>query len=266
MTDETKTIAPVGPSGPSAGTGSLASEMSDAYRQRVEHYRKEMGLAEADALARDSGGDDVARIEQTPPDQLDWWVLGRATEIDPERARAVWERALDGAREELGSGHRAARAVEANGTPWERAQFLAVLEGFLADWQPRGGIEVALVETLAQTYSTQLAWMARLTVLSTTEAQRQDREIGESGRWMPPSLDAATAIDQSAAMVDRFNRMFMRTLRSLRDLRRYSTSVVVQNVGQLNLAQSQVNLAPTETPAETRDVVCPGFGGAAILD
>ena len=77
--------------------------------------------------------------------------------------------------------------------------------------------------------------LARLTVLSTTEAQRQDREIEERGRWAPPTVDAAAAIDQAAAMVDRFNRLFMRTLRSLRDLRRYSASVVVQNVGQLNV-------------------------------
>ncbi len=35
-------------------------------------------------------------------------------------------------------------------------------------------------------------------------------------------------------MVDRFNRLFMRTLRSLRDLRRYSASVLVQNVSQFN--------------------------------
>ncbi len=249
MTDETTAVARSEQSRAVAEVGSLAREMGRAYRERVEHLRKEMSVEKADALASD-GGAQLAALEQTPPDQLDWWALGRAADLDPERARAAWERALAAARDELYSGHRAARAVEATGSPWERAQFLAILDVFVDDWKPRGGIEAALVETLAQAYSTQLTWMARLTVLSNTEIQRQDREIEERGRWAPPMVDAAAAIDQAAAMVDRFNRLFMRTLRSLRDLRRYSASVVVQNVGQLNLGQAQVNIAPTEATPE----------------
>jgi len=249
-----------------AEVGSLAREMGRAYRERVEHYRKEMSVEQADARASD-GGAQVAALEQTPPDQLDWWVLGRAADLDPERARAAWERALAEARDELYSGHRAARAVQATGSPWERAQFMAIVEAFVQDWQPRGGIEAALVETLAQAYSTQLTWMARLTVLSTTEAQRQDREVEQRGGWAPSTLDAAAAIDQAAAMVDRFNRLFMRTLRALRDLRRYSASVVVQNLGQLNLGQSQVNIAaPRETSSETCDGGQLGPAQESMLD
>ena len=44
-------------------------------------------------------------------------------------------------------------------------------------------------------------------------------------------------------MVDRFNRIFLRTLRALRDLRRYSPSVTIQNAGQVNIAQQQTNTA-----------------------
>jgi len=250
VTDETTAVARSEQDRAVAEVGSLAREMGRAYRERVEHLRKEMSVEKADAWAGD-GGAQLAALEQTPPDQLDWWVLGRAAELDPERARAAWERTLAAARDELVGGHRAARAVQATGTPWERAQFLAILESFVQDWQPRGGIEAALVETLAQAHSSQLAWLARLTVLSNTEIQRQDREIEEGGRWGPPTLDAAAAVDQAAAMVDRFNRLFMRTLRSLRDLRRYSPSVVVGHVDQLNLGQAQVNVGPTQLPPES---------------
>ena len=249
MADETTALASTQQTRALAEVDSLAQEMGRAYRERVEHLRKEMSLERADAWASD-GGAQLAALEQTPPDQLDWWVLGRAAELDPERARAAWERALAAARDELYSGHRAAMAVRATGSPWERAQFLAILDAFVKGWQPKGGIEAALVETLAQTYAAQLAWMARLTLLSTTEAQRQDREIEERGRWAPPTVEAAAAIDQAAAMVDRFNRLFMRTLRSLRDLRRYSASVVVGHVDQLNLGQAQLNIAPTEATRE----------------
>jgi len=248
VTDETTAVARSEQDRAVAEVGSLAREMGRAYRERVEHLRKEMSVEKADAWAGD-GGAQLAALEQTPPDQLDWWVLGRAAELDAERARAAWERTLAAARDELVGGHRAARAVQATGSPWERAQFLAILESFERDWQPRGGIEGTLVETLAQAYTAQLGWLARLTVLSNTEAQRQDREIEERGRWAPPTLEDAAAIDQAAAMVDRFNRLFMRTLRSLRDLRRYGASVVVQNVGQFNLGQAQVNIVPTESPA-----------------
>ena len=44
-------------------------------------------------------------------------------------------------------------------------------------------------------------------------------------------------------MVDRFNRLLLRTLRALRDLRRYSSQVVVQNANQVNVGQQQVNVS-----------------------
>jgi len=252
VTDETTQLAPAGPSHPLAEAGSLGREMGRAYRREVEHHRKEMRLEEADAWARGPSGGDLARVDEAPPDQLDWWSLGRAAELDPARGRAAWERCLAEARAELGSGHRAAKAVDAAGTPWERAQFLAILEAFVADWRPRGGVEAALVEALAQAYSTQLAWTARLTVLGGAEARRQDREVEQGGYWVPPRVEAAAAVDQAAAMVDRFNRLFTRTLRALRDLRRYAPSVTVGHVDQLNLAQAQVNIAPAESTPERR--------------
>jgi hypothetical protein len=52
------------------------------------------------------------------------------------------------------------------------------------------------------------------------------------------------AIDQAAAMVDRFNRLFLRTLRASQDHRRcLPPQVVVQNAGQVNVGTQQVNLA-----------------------
>jgi hypothetical protein len=44
-------------------------------------------------------------------------------------------------------------------------------------------------------------------------------------------------------MCDRFHRLFIRTLRALRDLRRYQPPVVVQNVGgQVNIGEHQTNI------------------------
>ena len=43
------------------------------------------------------------------------------------------------------------------------------------------------------------------------------------------------ATEQPAGMVDRFNRLFLRTLRALRDLRGYASSMTVQHAGQVNI-------------------------------
>ena len=47
---------------------------------------------------------------------------------------------------------------------------------------------------------------------------------------------------QSAAMANRFHRRFVRSLRALRDLRRYISNVVVQQAGKINVGAQQVNL------------------------
>jgi hypothetical protein len=72
----------------------------------------------------------------------------------------------------------------------------------------------------------------------------------DEGQWSPPRLSQAEAVDQAAAMVDRFNRMCLRTLRALRDLRRYSPpSVVVQHAGQVNVGRQQLNMAAAKPDA-----------------
>ena len=44
-------------------------------------------------------------------------------------------------------------------------------------------------------------------------------------------------------MVDRFHRIMMRTLRALRDMRRYAPKIIVQNAGQVNVGEQQVNVS-----------------------
>ena len=48
-------------------------------------------------------------------------------------------------------------------------------------------------------------------------------------------------------MAGRCHRTFLRALRALRDLRRYTPSVLVQNAGQVNVGSQQVNVARGET-------------------
>lgn len=87
-----------------------------------------------------------------------------------------------------------------------------------------------------------LYWLNRHFIQAETEGARQDQNLTRDGYWKAPRVETAAALEQSAAMAERFNQMALRTLRALRDLRRYAPAVIVQNAGQVNVAGQQVNV------------------------
>jgi hypothetical protein len=107
-----------------------------------------------------------------------------------------------------------------------------------------------LIDTLAQAQMMYMVWLELLHQRTMCEATRERTQIERDRAWEPPRLNYAEAVEEATAMVDRWNRLFLRTLRQLRDLRRYTPSVVVGNVGQLNIAQQQMNVAATQQNAE----------------
>jgi hypothetical protein len=225
--------------------GVLAREAAAAFGRLVESYEKHLKLTRAEAFARatEAPAEHLERILDSPPDQLTWCELYTVGRSDPERATALWEGVKQAALEELQTGHRAAQAVEGtNPVAWQRAQFLALRNDLAAQWQPRNGIERQLLDTAAQAQAGYLHWLHVLTVRTSLESHTNDRRHQEEAKWLPPRQSDADAIDQAAAMVDRFNRIFLRTLRALCDLRRRGGPVIVQNGGQLNVAQQQVNV------------------------
>ncbi len=229
----------------------LAHEMGRAYAEHVAFLRKHMRLTVEEALAQIDNPRDAAahreRLMRSPPDQVFWLDLAQLLERDPEGAQAAWDRLKAEARAELAGGHRAAKAVEYRDRPWERARFLALRQSFRGEWQPRGGIEDALIDTLAQAHTAQLTWLARLHVQTTLEFQDEEADTLKSGHWRGPRVKDSEAVEQSAAMLDRFNRLFVRTLRTLRDLRRYAPAIHIEHAGQVNVAQGpQLNVAHKE--------------------
>lgn len=233
---------------------SVARLMAAAYREMVLIYRDRMLLSEEEAHQRARGTDSEKLRDDMvhgEPDQIIWPSLQHLAEHDADAAHEAWSRLKRLARDELASGHRAADALEYQGIPWDRAQFLAIRAAFIDEWQPQGGIELALIDTLAQTHSQYLWWLERLHVISTLECQLEDPNLRRQGYWQPPRVDGAQAIAEAGAMVDRFNRLFLRTLRALRDLRRYTPpSVFVQQAGQINVGQQQVNLSAGDSGSE----------------
>ena len=121
--------------------------------------------------------------------------------------------------------------------------FLALREELSADWQPRNGVERQLIDTMAQAQEGFLHWLRLLTIRTNLESCATDRRYKEEARWGPPRQSDADALDQAAGMMDRYNRIFLRTLRALCDMRRHGGPVIVQKGGQMNVAQQQVNVA-----------------------
>jgi hypothetical protein len=215
-------------------------------------WQEHFGDSYEQALAKLNGPLDLAhrkRILDCPPEQVTWLDLHTLADQDPDAAAQRWEEIKTAALQELRSGHRAASTVEATSVgPWDRARFLAIREEFGRDWRPRNGIERMLIDVMAQAHTAYLFWQERLTLYSALEPSSDNPSAGDKGTWNPPRVTESHAMDQAAAMADRFHRMFVRSLRALRDLRRYSPAVVVQNARQVNVGEKQVNVAGGGSP------------------
>jgi hypothetical protein len=111
-------------------------------------------------------------------------------------------------------------------------------------WQPRNGVERQLLEIMVQAQTAAEHWLKRLMAKAALEAAMELATLRKNGQWEPPRATAFQAVEQAVSMAERFNRVFLRTLRALQDLRRHTPAVVVQNVGgQVNVGAQQVNVA-----------------------
>jgi hypothetical protein len=225
--------------------GMVAREMADSYRDRVEHYRQYYKLPTAEAVAHaEAKADDPTYLQiilTRPPDQASWRDLQTLAERDPGLALKFWDDMREAARWELRSKQRAGKALEGYAaSPWDRAQFLALCQELADGWQPRNGIERQLLDTLAMAQTAMLTWLSRLANWSTRPVKK---DMSEGAGWEPPRLTEAQAIEEAMGMVERFQRIFTRTLRALCDLRRRPLAVVVQQAEQVNIAEQQVNVA-----------------------
>lgn len=112
-----------------------------------------------------------------------------------------------------------------------------------------GPVKVAAtaVDTMAQAQTAAEYWLEALMSKAALEAAMEQATLRNKGAWEPPRATRFQVVEQAGAMVDRFNRIFLRTLRALRDLRRGPQPVFVQNAAQVNVGQQQVNVAAGES-------------------
>lgn len=251
------------------GYGSLLRELQHAYIERVAFHRSRMGgsLSLEEARARSyhacKDREEARRIYDKmmsyPLDSLDFVDLYEMHPVAPRLAEGLWERIKGEARDEFESGHLATKAMYPEHymrTAWHVASYLGLRESFVAEWQPRGGIEAGLIDMLAQSFLQYQYWVKQSVLRTETRAREEHPKYTEwkndkkaagwlHGYWDIPYVHEQAAIEHAAQMADRWNRVYMRTLRNLRDLRRYSP-VTINNPQQVNIAAEggqQVNIS-----------------------
>jgi hypothetical protein len=231
----------------------LAAELAGTYHRMVTFYRDQLEMSGPEADARARGTDDspeeaaaeLARLRDRPPSQAGWFELTRVLNRDPDAFAELWQGLKAAARNELESGYRAARALDWDGGPWERARFLAIRDSFRADYQPRPGIEAALVDLAAEAFGDYLAWSASLHRQASTEAEMERDDLERRGKWRPQRIFSAEAMAQSARMAEQAHGRFLRTVATL-DSRRRTGPVSIGQAGQVNVAHQQVTITRLE--------------------
>lgn len=267
------------------GYSSLFRQMHGAFIQRVAFHKSPGGgslsTKEARAAAFHACDDKeeakkiFRSMMELPLENLNFVDLLELHSFAPRVAERFWERAKREGRKEFESGHLAANITFPVGYMkglWNIARYIGVRESFIDDWNPHGGIEVAMVDMLAQSYFQWQFWLEQTVKRSETRetethpdyarwlAQRE-REFKHNGwidgYWNRPYVSEQQAIEHAVQMADRFNRIFMRTLRQLRDLRRYSP-VTINNPNQVNIASDggqQINVAKTEKEEKAKKAI-----------
>ena len=227
----------------------LAALMANAYRRQVNFYRNEYERELPDALRLAGEADTkekqsafLAQLREMPADQVTWGYLRHLEDGREGDALRKWEEVKAFAKDEMTSGMRGAAAVEdlspSQSGPLGRARYGALVAEMAKDWTPLTGMEMLLIEQMAQAYTMQLHWTAQYSFYCVYRTAKVDEE---RGMVTLPRVTESQMVSDAAAMVDRWNRMFLRCLRQLRDLRRYSP-VVINNPAQVNVGQQQVNV------------------------
>lgn len=236
----------------------IADLIGEQYRSRVRHYKKI--LLEPDSPykeeltpevihSRATSGAPIEYILEQRVNDISWRDIQGMFEKDPEAAGIIYQTIKKVAREGIAAGMLSAEAIKRGDTPYKHAQYGVVLEGFEKAWKPRDAIEQSMVETLVQAYLAYNHWLGIASAAAEYSYNAIERDNERDGRWQPPRLSADETIERAMLMADRFNRLYLRTLRQMRDLRRYSVPVTINNPKQVNIAADggqQVNAVKVE--------------------
>jgi hypothetical protein len=227
----------------------IVSEMARSFASTIDYYKSEYGgkFSHDEAVAKTLEMHESRRgwVEGEPAERVSWGEIAALAEQNMGEALKLWARVRAAAEDELESGRRMAQVAGQNTDPFALAQVFAIRDAFADQWEPQGAIEAAMIDMLTVAFSLQMYWSEMAHTRAIREHDEHRKALGrfESSGWKSPYQSMADAIDQAHRMADSYNRQFLRVLRQMRDLRRYAPPVIVNNGGQVNVANQQVNVA-----------------------
>jgi hypothetical protein len=156
----------------SVGYSSLLRQLQRAFATRVAYYRSAAGGALSIDEARQAAFRPCNDYEEAkkelnmmlslPLERLNFIDLMKLQSFSPRVAEMFWESAKLEGRKEFESGHLAANItfpIDYMRGLWNIARYMGVRESFIDDWNPQGGIEVAMIDMLAQSYFQWQFWL-----------------------------------------------------------------------------------------------------------
>jgi hypothetical protein len=221
---------------------SLVRVFREEWRRRVAFYRSEEGgsLSLDQAIERathnlseEEGAELFQQLMTRSSETIDFDDLHRMWMHSPEEAEFIWQQMKREGAREFESGHLAATVfepVEWMRSAWARAKFLGVRDSFIDEYQPEGGVEIALVDTMAQAYFLQLHWTEEAVKRTKADPRRHSYEYSQhqryeravhkgrmwdAGHWEIPYATEVECQEQAVRMADHFSRLFQRTVRAL---------------------------------------------------
>lgn len=145
------------------GYSSLFRQMHQAFIQRVAFYRSEgsgscsVEEARAKAFHACTSKEEAKKLFQSllrlPLDCIDFIELQELHNFAPRVAERFWKRVKREGKKEFISGHLGANITFPVGYMkglWSIARYLGVRDSFINEWQPKGGIEIALIDMMTQ--------------------------------------------------------------------------------------------------------------------
>jgi hypothetical protein len=236
------------PSGPdrsddAAEMNELARELAAPFAEKLKAYREHAKLTAEQAvqLIAQDASEDIDRVLNAPPDAVSWLDLYSLGDKDANLALERWKQIKEAARNEIRIGYRAARAVEDDGGPCELARFLAIRAELIEDWQPRNTVEQHLVDQLAQWQVLLWRWQEAMTNWSNASIS-DSRQAKKGVPYERMRLCEADALERATKKVDLFHRLYLHTLKALKDQRRPHPSVAVRHAEQVNVGPVRISL------------------------
>jgi hypothetical protein len=170
------------------------------------------------------------------PEDVTWTAMGRLEDVQPGSFATLWERIKEYARDELESGQRAALVATGEQQPLARARFLVLREKYIREWEPRNVLENQMIDAICQAQTIREYWMRLATSRVAVECEIERYWVEVNGKRSEKRIDGSESARDAREEAERWDRVFIRAVRALRDLRRYSMPVTINNPQQVNIA------------------------------